>query len=130
MLIAVDAESEQPIYLQLREQIITGIATGRLQPGEALPSVRRLASDIGINLHTVNKTYTLLRDEGYILMDTRRGAEVASPPKADEAFRERLCYHLEQLAAEAVCHGLGEEDFLAGCKKAYHDLLSEEDDHE
>ncbi|ECV7489956.1 GntR family transcriptional regulator, partial [Salmonella enterica subsp. enterica serovar Muenchen] len=55
MIIQLDLQSDVPIYTQLVHQIIEGIASGRLQPGEPLPSVRSLASDIGVNLHTVNK---------------------------------------------------------------------------
>ena len=64
MLIAVDAAAAEPLYLQIRNQIVAGIATGQLEPGQSLPSVRSLASDLGINLHTVNKAYAVLRDEG------------------------------------------------------------------
>ena len=65
-MLAVDGALEEPLYLQIRNQIVAGIATGELEPGQALPSVRSLASDLGINLHTVNKAYAVLRDEGYV----------------------------------------------------------------
>ena len=55
MLITIDAAAPEPLYLQIRNQIVAGIATGQLEPGQSLPSVRSLASDLGINLHTVNK---------------------------------------------------------------------------
>lgn len=71
MLIRIDARAPEPLYQQVRDQIVAGIATGELEPGQALPSVRALASDLGINLHTVNKAYALLRDEGYVLMRGR-----------------------------------------------------------
>lgn len=76
MLIAVDAAAAEPLYLQIRNQIVAGIATGQLEPGQSLPSVRSLASDLGINLHTVNKAYAVLRDEGYVRMArSRRGGD-------------------------------------------------------
>ena len=68
MLILVDFASEKPIYMQIYEQIVRKISNGSLQPGEGLPSVRRLSEDIGVNIHTVNKTYALLREEGYVKM--------------------------------------------------------------
>ena len=71
MLIAVDAAAAEPLYLQIRNQIVAGIATGQLESGQSLPSVRSLASDLGINLHTVNKAYAVLRDEGYVRMRGR-----------------------------------------------------------
>ena len=83
MLIAVDAAAAEPLYLQIRNQIVAGIATGQLEPGQSLPSVRSLASDLGINLHTVNKAYAVLRDEGYVR--GRAGAVIADPAAADRA---------------------------------------------
>ena len=68
---------DEPLYMQIRSQIIAGIARGDLTAGDALPSVRRLASDLGINLHTVNKAYAVLRDEGYIVVRGRAGAFIA-----------------------------------------------------
>ncbi|WP_286143575.1 GntR family transcriptional regulator, partial [Adlercreutzia caecimuris] len=85
MMLAVDGALEEPLYLQIRNQIVAGIATGELEPGQALPSVRSLASDLGINLHTVNKAYAVLRDEGYVRMRGRAGAVVADPAAADRA---------------------------------------------
>ncbi len=94
MLITVDAKAEAPLYQQVRDQVVAGIATGELEPGMALPSVRALASDLGINLHTVNKAYAVLRDEGYVRMRGRAGAVIADPTqasggdKAQAALRE------------------------------------------
>ena len=77
MIIKIDFESEEAIYIQLRNQIIMGIATDRIREGDSLPSVRQLAENIGINMHTVNKAYAVLKQEGYIKLDRRRGAVIA-----------------------------------------------------
>ena len=77
MVITVDKLSDAPLYLQLRDAVIAGIASGELRPGNALPSVRSLAEDLGINLHTVNKAYATLRDEGYVRGGPRGGARQA-----------------------------------------------------
>ena len=77
MMIEIDFNSDEAIYLQLRNQIILGIATSRFREGEQLPSVRQLAEDIGINMHTVNKAYTVLKQEGYVKVDRRKGAVIA-----------------------------------------------------
>ena len=77
-LIQIDFDSDEAIYIQLRNQIILGIATSRLQEGDSLPSVRQLAEEIGINMHTVNKAYSLLRQEGLLTLDRRRGAVTVS----------------------------------------------------
>ena len=77
MVIEIDFNSDEAIYVQLMNQIILGIATSRLQEGDTLPSVRQMADTIGINMHTVNKAYTLLKQEGFVSIDRRRGAVVA-----------------------------------------------------
>ena len=77
MIIELDMNSSIPIYVQLRNQIVMGIGHGELKPGESLPTVRQLAEDAGINTMTVNKTYQILKTEGYINIDRRHGAVVA-----------------------------------------------------
>ena len=67
MMIEIDFNSEEAIYLQLCHQIILGIAMQQLREGDSLPSVRSLADEIGINMHTVNKAYRILREEGYVI---------------------------------------------------------------
>lgn len=77
MFIEIDFNSDEAIYVQLCNQIIIGIATQKIREGETLPSVRQLADNIGINMHTVNKAYTVLKQEGYVKVDRRRGAIIA-----------------------------------------------------
>lgn len=76
MLIEIDFNSEEAIYVQLRNQIIMGIATSHIHEGDTLPSVRQLAENIGINMHTVNKAYNVLKQEGFLQLDRRRGAVI------------------------------------------------------
>ncbi len=102
MVITVDQAADEPLYLQIRDQVVAGIATGEIVAGQGLPSVRSLASDLGINLHTVNKAYAVLRDEGYVLMRGRKGAVVADPDlgmaasaaTAAQAALEKTLYEL------------------------------------
>lgn len=89
MIISIDEASTEPLYKQIHDQIIAGIATGELEPGMSLPSVRSLASDLGINLHTVNKAYAILRDEGYVQMRGRAGAVISEPNDATRADGSR-----------------------------------------
>ena len=77
MIIEVDFNSDEAIYIQLCNQIIMGIATSVFHEGDSLPSVRRLADTIGVNMHTVNKAYSVLKREGYISLDKRRGAVIS-----------------------------------------------------
>ena len=124
MVITVDKLSDALLYLQLRDAVIAGIASGELRPGDALPSVRSLAEDLGINLHTVNKAYATLRDEGYVIMLGRRGAYVADAPAnpaagMDEAALEAA---LAKLATEFKASGGTRHAFLAAAKRAAQDL--------
>lgn len=124
MYITLDLESEEPIYTQLKYQIIAGIAKKELSPGEALPSVRSLAADLGINLHTVNKAYQQLKQEGFILIHRQKGV-VVNPdgvPKANEAYWSDLESKLHPLIAEAVCRDVHEKDFLQLCSKIFADF--------
>ena len=99
-------------------QIIMGIATSRLQEGDALPSVRQLADTIGINMHTVNKAYSLLRQEGFVTIDRRRGAIIAldvDKIKALEEMKQNLMVALARGCCKnitrAEVHNLIDEIF-------------------
>lgn len=120
--INLDFESTKPIYTQLVEQIIAGIARRELLPGERLPSVRSLASDIGINMHTVNKSYQELRDRGFILIHRQRGVVVHpdGTPPADEAYINELQEKLHPLIAESICRDLSEEKMILLMKQVYN----------
>jgi GntR family transcriptional regulator len=85
MLVQIDTRSSVPIYQQLKTALIAGILSGELKEGDRLPSVRDLASDLGINLHTVHKVYGLLADNGYIDISRSLGAIVKAPPALDRA---------------------------------------------
>lgn len=116
MIINIDFESEEAIYIQLRNQIIMGIATDRIHEGDSLPSVRQLAENIGINMHTVNKAYTVLKQEGYIKLDRRRGAVIALDIDKIRSI-ERLREELSVLLARSVCKNISREEV--------HDLVDE-----
>ncbi len=103
MFLEVDAAAKEPLYQQIRDQIVSGIATGELVAGMQLPSVRTLATDLGINLHTVNKAYALLRDEGYIRMKGRTGAFIADVSSANPQDRvQRAQSELEEQLFKAA----------------------------
>lgn len=117
MLIEIDRTSETPLYQQLRDQIVFGIARGALKPGEALPSVRALASDLGINLHTVNRAYAVLKSEGYVIMHGRSKTYVAdllsdATQNQQLLSQQTLRQHLHELALEHRARGGSEDDFL------------------
>lgn len=127
MLIHLDIGSSIPIYVQLRNQIVTGIGRGELKEGERLPTVRQLAEDAGVNTMTVNKTYQLLKVEGFITIDRRRGATVSPVRQWDERYREKLAAELELLSAEAKHEGMGQAEFLTLCRQIFDGLQPAEE---
>ena len=105
MIIEIDFNSDEALYMQLRNQIIMGIATSQFHEGDSLPSVRQLADTIGINMHTVNKAYALLRQEGFVSIDRRRGAVIcvdADKVKALEEMKEKLTVALARGSCKNV----------------------------
>ena len=109
MLIQIDFQREEAIYMQLRNQIIMGIALSNLQEGDTLPSVRQLAEDVGINMHTVNKAYTVLRQEGFVTIDRRRGAVVAVDEGKTRALQE-IRNRLQVILAKGWCKNVSREE--------------------
>lgn len=102
MILKIDFNSDEALYIQLRNQIIIGIATSQIEIGTTLPSVRALADHIGINMHTVNKAYAVLRQEGFVKLDRRKGAVVAIDYDKCIAINQ-LMQTLEIVLAEAMC---------------------------
>ena len=109
MLLTVDFNSEEAIYIQLRNQIIMGIATSMIREGDSLPSVRQLADTVGVNMHTVNKAYTVLKQEGFIQLDRRHGAVIALDTDRLKALEEMRA-QLGIVLAKAHCKAITREE--------------------
>ena len=120
MMIEIDFNSDEAIYLQLRNQIILGIATSRFREGEQLPSVRQLAEDIGINMHTVNKAYTVLKQEGYVKVDRRKGAVIAVDEDRMNTI-SKLREELQVILAKSICKNISQEEVQALRDEIYED---------
>ena len=123
MVITVDKSSSEPIYLQIRAQVIAAIAQGELAVGGSLPSVRGLASDLGVNLHTANKAYAVLQDEGYVRMNGRKGTTVCVPSHAANSMqredaRRRTVEVLQRALVEFKACGGTEDEFVELAKAA------------
>lgn len=118
MLLKLDFGSDQPIYMQIRNQIVLGIARGQLGPGEKLPTIRALAEECGVNMMTVNKAYQLLRQEGYLAADRRAGTVVAVP-KGQPGPRPETIEGLRLRLGELRLAGMDEEQILDLCRKLY-----------
>ena len=117
MLLCLDFSLDTPIYQQIRNQIVRGIASGELQPGQQLPTIRGLAEDCGVNMMTVSKAYSLLKQEGYIQTDRRAGTVVSErkPETLPEQVREKLLLAI----SEAKAAGAEPETVLALVKEVF-----------
>ncbi|EJX01523.1 transcriptional regulator, GntR family [gut metagenome] len=120
MVIEIDFNSDEAIYMQLCNQIIMGIATDQLKMGESLPSVRQMADTIGINMHTVNKAYSLLRQEGFVTIDRRRGAMVAVECDKIRALEE-MKGDLAVILARGRCKNITPEEVHALIDEIYEE---------
>lgn len=121
MILKIDFSDDIPIYQQIRNQIVLGIADGQLQAGEKLPTIRALADEAGINMMTVNKAYQLLKAEGYIRADRRSGAVVCEHENGMQEFSEKSKESLKLLAAEARLAKTPKEIFLSMCSDYYEE---------
>ena len=123
MILEIDFNSDEAIYVQLRNQIIRGIACEEFTDGESLPSVRQLAQVLGVNMHTVNKAYAILREEGYLKLDRRKGAVISVETLEKQQELASIQDNLRMLVAEAVCKGVTEDEM----NQLVHDMYQKLD---
>jgi GntR family transcriptional regulator len=121
MLLSIEPDGPVPIYQQIRDRIVEAIAGGRQPAGSGLPSTRQLAVDLGVNFHTVNKSYDLLRQEGLLRLSRKSGAVVqrdpgSGPPRPEWA--QDWTGRLRTLLAEAAAQGLPADDIIRQCQEA------------
>lgn len=121
MILKIDFNSEEALYIQLCNQIIMGIATEMLHEGDSLPSVRQLADEIGINMHTVNKAYAVLRQEGFLRLDRRRGAVVALDMDKLRALNE-MKQNLALIIARGICKDVTRNEIHTLVDQIYDDF--------
>ncbi len=121
MVIKINEYSDVPIYMQIRNQIVMGISSGELSPGEQLPTVRALAMEMGINTMTVSKTYQLLKSEGYILTDRKNGARVRDNITKSGSMSDENKNELRRIVSEARLSGVSKEEL----QKMLEGILSE-----
>ena len=112
LIIEIDFNSDEAIYIQLCNQIIMGIATDQLKVGETLPSVRQLADTLGINMHTVNKAYSVLKQEGFLTIDRRKGAVISIDADKMRALDE-MKQELLVVLARGCCRNVSREEVHA-----------------
>jgi DNA-binding transcriptional regulator YhcF (GntR family) len=125
MFLSIEPDGPVPIYQQIRDRIVEAIAGGRQPAGSGLPSTRQLAVDLGVNFHTVNKSYDLLRREGLLRVSRKSGAVVqrdagSGPPRQDWA--QDWAARLETLLAEAAAQGMPADQIIEHCRAAVADF--------
>jgi len=121
VLLSIEPDDPVPIYQQIRDRIVEAIAGGRQPAGSGLPSTRQLAVDLGVNFHTVNKGYDLLRQEGLLRLSRKSGAVVqrdarSGPPRP--GWAQDWAARLATLLAEAAAQGLPADDIMRHCRDA------------
>lgn len=127
MLLQIDLQKEEPIYMQIVHQIIEGIAKHELKPGDDLPSVRSLGADIGINFHTVNKAYQILKQEGFILIHRQKGVVIHPDAAylANTAYVEKLKRDIRPIIAEAAARNLPIREMEKLVETLYNEMKGE-----
>lgn len=124
MIIRLDVNSEEALYIQLMNQIKYGVAKGYLTPGEKLPSVRALSGELGINMHTVSKAYNLLKDEGVLIVNRSKGVTVSDSvlKRTDDVFVDTLKKKLEELVYECEVNGIERKEVENMLNSIYAEL--------
>jgi GntR family transcriptional regulator len=125
MFIQLDMDSESPIYTQLVYALIEGVAKSHLQPGDTLPSVRSLAADLSVNMHTVNKAYRELEKKGIVQIIPKSGVVVQAPPENLEPARLRITKDFRPIVAEALALGVPKQEILSFVDNLIHQLKEE-----
>lgn len=124
MIVTIDFNSDEALYIQLRNQIILSIAMAQIREGDNLPSVRELAEDIGINMHTVNKAYTILKQEGYLKLDRRKGAVISLDYDKIQAIEE-LKEQMRVILAQAICKNISCEEVYQVVESIFKEFTDE-----
>lgn len=114
LAITIDRKLEDAVYAQIADQIRTLIACGRLKPATALPSVRQLAGNLGVNLNTVARAYRLLESQGFLVIRGRAGVVVAAPAgQIDRELRARLLDQMRETMARLRQAGMAVAEISA-----------------
>jgi len=114
VLISINEQDYRPVYVQIVNQVKQQILEGNLKPGDELPSVRELASSLGINMHTVRRAYLVLRDQKLLVFRLGQQARVAklrSRPAGSAEVAAVIGERLQELITEAFLLGLSRDDF-------------------
>lgn len=116
----IDVQSKQPIFEQLSDQILKFISIGILQPNDKLPSVRSLASELGVNPNTVSKTYQELEKRGYVYSEKGKGCFVSNN-EAEKMIEQDKLKDLSTLLTELKMHHIDKQSVLEVVESIYRE---------
>ena len=102
----------RPIYEQVRDGLRQLLVAGAIAPGEKLPSVRQLASQLAINPNTIQRAYEALEREGYVYSIGGKGSFVAPRREVDDGRREELLKQLDEAVKELLFLGVSKEELI------------------
>lgn len=125
MFLEIDLSSDIPIYVQIKNQIIEGIAKGELTDGDSLPSIRQLAEEIGVNMHTINKSYNQLKDLGLISINKKLGAYITINKYYNDEFIKNIKEEIKPIIAMAAVKGIEKQKFLEIVDEIYKEFGGE-----
>ena len=127
--IVISQSDGRPMYLQIMEQIKQKIAVGDWATGQAIPSIRQLAVDIGVSVITVKRAYLELEREGVIVTRQGKGCFVASDDDVGARIREQeLAQHLEQAVRSAAMMGVSPKNLEKRIREIYDRVTDEENE--
>lgn len=112
-MIHLNYRDGRPIYEQVRDGLRQLMVTGAIQPGDKLPSVRNMASELAINPNTIQRAYEALEQEGYVYSVPGKGSFAARREEIDSKRREELLAKLDELADELMYLGVTPEEIAA-----------------
>lgn len=120
MILILEADAPDSFYQQIYRQIVDAVVDGRLGVGEALPSTRQLAGDLGVNYHTVHRAYQLLLSSGLISMAPRRRAVINPPDRRTPTpeWMRQWSTQVSALLTEARVVGLAPADIRSRVDEA------------
>lgn len=119
-MFVIDTQSKLPIFEQLKKQILEFITIGILSPNDKLPSVRSLASQIGVNPNTVSKAYQELENHGYIYTEKGKGCFI-SDNESEKMIKEDKLQEFEEKVKEMKQYHVEKEKLLEKINSVYRE---------
>lgn len=107
----------RPIYEQVKDGLRQLVVSGAIRPGDKLPSVRSMASQLAINPNTIQKAYEALEQEGYVYSIPGKGSFAADRSEVEDKRRVELMEQLSKLVEELRYLGVTEEEIDAVCRQ-------------